>query len=81
MLTLESGCSIWWTTYSQRNYTNWDNYLKALIAILPSGLDELHWERLSEQGEVPEGDWQNYTIKNERLLKCIYNILSEFEYV
>ena len=58
-------CSIWWTTYSQRNYTNWDNYLKALIAILPSGLDELHWERLSEQGEVLEGDWQNYTIKNE----------------
>ena len=23
-------CSIWWTTYSQRNYSNWDNFLSAI---------------------------------------------------
>ena len=35
-----------------------------MIAILPSGLDKLLWERLSKKGEEPEGDWLNYTIKS-----------------
>ena len=34
-----------------------------MIAMLPSGLDKLHLERLNVKGEVPGGDGWNYTIK------------------
>ena len=34
-----------------------------MIAMLPSGLDKLHLERLSVKWEVSEGDRWNYTIK------------------
>ena len=40
-----------------------NSYGHPMIAMLPSDLGKLHWERLSVKGELPEVDWLNYAVK------------------